>query len=372
MDKNTLHRNGILNLLLKGVLTLSTGLAAVLLVLPFFITTGVDLLMFSGIIFPWVWIVNAIFFLFWAFCRKKIAFIPLLAILVTIGITAGYFQLNPKKGQSTAPALKVLTYNVKYLGRSSRHQAANKESGITNFIAEQNADIICLQEFDSPPEEFTVMIEKIMQRTGTSHYVFTRYYPGQQNSERILLLTRQDVVNKGSLTDPDNRRYAVYADIVWQSDTLRIINCHLQSNYLREEDDLGLEDFKRANAGRGILQEKSRRIYKKLLKAFRQRARQADRLTAFIQKSPYKTILCGDFNDTPASYTYQKLRHYLTDGFREAGYGTGTTYNGRYPSFRIDYILHHPDLNSIAYQIHRKNTDSDHFPVTGILIKKTE
>ena len=36
-------------------------------------------------------------------------------------------------------------------------------------------------------------------------------------------------------------------------------------------------------------------------------------------------ILCGDFNDTPASYTYRTVKGDLTDGFRDCGSGFGYT-----------------------------------------------
>ena len=58
-------------------------------------------------------------------------------------------------------------------------------------------------------------------------------------------------------------------------------------------------------------------------------------------------ILCGDFNDTPLSYTYRQLSRKLTDSFIEKGRGIGNTYIGEFPSFRICYInvlQHSPTL----------------------------
>ena len=50
-------------------------------------------------------------------------------------------------------------------------------------------------------------------------------------------------------------------------------------------------------------------------------------------------MVVGDFNDTPVSYAYRKIRKGLNDSFVNSGYGAGFTYKGNYPPNRIDYIL---------------------------------
>ena len=100
--------------------------------------------------------------------------------------------------------------------------------------------------------------------------------------------------------------------------------------------------------------------------AYRKRAEQARTVRAEIEKSPYPVILCGDFNDTPSSYTYHKVAQKLEDAFVEAGNGMGKTYAGIFPSFRIDYIFH--DTIFSANQFRTIKADySDHYPVTTML-----
>ena len=41
--------------------------------------------------------------------------------------------------------------------------------------------------------------------------------------------------------------------------------------------------------------------------AYIQRADQVDIIKEDIRLSPYPVIVCGDFNDTPVSYTYKTL-----------------------------------------------------------------
>ena len=62
-------------------------------------------------------------------------------------------------------------------------------------------------------------------------------------------------------------------------------------------------------------------------------------------------IVAGDFNDTPVSYTYRKIRKGLNDSFVTSGYGAGFTYRGNYPPNRIDYILYDNKLMNTVFEI---------------------
>ena len=103
-----------------------------------------------------------------------------------------------------------------------------------------------------------------------------------------------------------------------------------------------------------------------------QRAYQVDMLSEHIESSNYPVIVCGDFNDTPVSYTYRKLKSGLKDAFITAGTGLGTTYRGLVPYMRIDYIMHSGEFRAKHFQI-RKVEWSDHYPVvTQFTISQTE
>jgi endonuclease/exonuclease/phosphatase family metal-dependent hydrolase len=78
-----------------------------------------------------------------------------------------------------------------------------------------------------------------------------------------------------------------------------------------------------------------------------------------LEKSPYPLIVCGDFNDSPASYSYYTIKGKLKDSFKESGFGMSRTYIGKMPSFRIDYILHDAKWQSFDYKTNRLNF-SDH------------
>jgi endonuclease/exonuclease/phosphatase (EEP) superfamily protein YafD len=107
----------------------------------------------------------------------------------------------------------------------------------------------------------------------------------------------------------------------------------------------------------------------KLRKAFIIRSTQVNTLSAHIASCPYPVILSGDFNDTPSSYTYHQLVMKLTDSFVESGNGLFmNTYAGKFPSFRIDYILHSDWFRSVSYQTMQVDI-SDHYPIAATLYK---
>ena len=100
---------------------------------------------------------------------------------------------------------------------------------------------------------------------------------------------------------------------------------------------------------------------------------EAQMIQKHIAESPYRVIVCGDFNDPPFAYTYNHISDDLKDSFRESGKGTGKTYHGDiYPSFRIDYILHNSNFNSYGHNIYTDLKISDHYPISCYisLIKK--
>jgi endonuclease/exonuclease/phosphatase family metal-dependent hydrolase len=92
------------------------------------------------------------------------------------------------------------------------------------------------------------------------------------------------------------------------------------------------------------------------------RAEQAKILGEHIAQSPHPVILCGDLNDTPITYTYRILSKDLQDSFREKGAGIGSTFAGKLPTLRIDYVF-----AAKAFQVRDHRVPdvelSDHFPV---------
>jgi len=126
------------------------------------------------------------------------------------------------------------------------------------------------------------------------------------------------------------------------------------------------------NSVEGIENEKGiKLVVKKMGRAFKGRAHQAQMISRHIDNSAYPVIVCGDFNDTPVSYVYRMMRGDLKDAFVEAGKGFGGTYNGKLPSFRIDYILFDPKFEAYNFERNKLNL-SDHYPIITTINLHTE
>jgi len=82
-----------------------------------------------------------------------------------------------------------------------------------------------------------------------------------------------------------------------------------------------------------------------------------------IEECPYPSILTGDFNDTPLSYTYNRLLRGRKDSFVEAGSGFAATFSMFRPLLRIDYILVPEECEVKTHDVDDGTSFSDHYPV---------
>ena len=89
------------------------------------------------------------------------------------------------------------------------------------------------------------------------------------------------------------------------------------------------------------------------------RAEQAKLVMDHARESPFPVVICGDFNDTPLSYTYHEFQKEYSDAFRQLSSGIGATYAGKIPAGRIDYIFYGSGLKGWQFGL-QKETWSDH------------
>ena len=136
---------------------------------------------------------------------------------------------------------------------------------------------------------------------------------------------------------------------------------HLQSNKVSKDavdviDNVNLQEKRTWQGIRGILGKYS--------SASKVRAKQSEKVAEHAATSLHPTIICGDGNDPPTSFTYSRLCGDYQDSFIEAGSGIGTTYAGRIPMLRIDYIFVDDKFKVNSFKILKENF-SDHYAVKG-------
>jgi endonuclease/exonuclease/phosphatase family metal-dependent hydrolase len=323
-----------------------------------------------GIAYGALLIVNIAFIIFWLAVKKRFALLSALALLIGINHFMAYFQLIPSfhSFDEEDQVIRIVSQNVRLFGWYNwRENIQNRDDMMRNLeLAE--GDIYCFQEFfhNSGPGIFeTKELAKLTLNAPYIHDAYTSQV-GKDQHYGIATLSRYPMIAKGEIKFEReiNNNTCIYSDLVVKKDTIRVYNAHLASIRFSDEHYQFLENLGEEGDSPEI--EKGISILKKLTAAYRRRAIQVEKIKAHMNESPYPVILCGDFNDTPVSYTYQTLSEGLNDAFRVSGWGIGNTYIGAFPSFRIDYILHSEEFSSSAYNTLEEKV-SDHHAITCLL-----
>lgn len=313
---------------------------------------------YFGLAYPYLLLLNIIVAIIWIMLLRFEALISIVVIAMGITHFLNYINLTGPS-EDHKGIFKVMSYNIRLFNHFESKNGAGSEKKITEFIKLQNADIICLQEYFviGDPVKKEALIKSML---GGSYYSHIKYIGGDKNRYYgIATFSRFPIINKGDVIHPGSSSLTIYSDILIEKDTFRIYNNQLQSFRLKSLERSFLEELTSQN--KETLEE-FRSLSLNLKNGFVRRSLQAQVVKEHINSSKYPVIVAGDFNDTPVSYTYRKIRKGLKDSFVTSGYGAGFTYKGNYPPNRIDYILYDNALISSHFDI-LKVKFSDHYPI---------
>ena len=326
-----------------------------------------------GLIFPLLLILVFGFFIFWLFFySRKLSFLSLFALIIGWTNIHAFLALNISKktfGPKSEKALRILTWNVRRWDDfvTRKPAASGHRTKMMEFIRQQNADVLCLQEFYEPSNSKILppSISYIREQLHYPYYFFSRDYVSKKGTLEAgaIIFSRFPIVDTIRLRyEPDSTSTAeslIEADINVKGKIIRICTTHLQSVLFRSKDFRDVEIIR--NVDDSAL-EASKSIAKKLKRAFALRGKQADMVRQEIDRSPHPLIICGDFNDVPNSYTYFRIRGDRQDAYLKKGFGIGRTYIHLSPTLRIDYILASKDFNILQCSKFALPY-SDHYPV---------
>lgn len=312
-----------------------------------------------GLAYPFILGANLLFVVLWLLVKPRNLFLSLLFIALGWNFVGRYYQLKSKKVEQVD--IKVLSYNVGHFYGDGTQKVDENSEAIVSFLIEQNPEIVCLQETRLRKNNIFNLPETIKKMEAIKHYQYAR----SSNTYGMVTMTRYPIVNMQEIRFEDSQNMAIYTDVIIDFDTVRIFNVHLQSYQINPNKYSIIESP-------GITEEEDIKEVKemgvKFKHAFQKRAGQVHEIRKRIDESPYPIILCGDFNDTPASYSYKTLGENLNDAFVESGKGIGRTYVGKLPSFRIDYIFHSNVFTSYNFET-LDFRHSDHLPIVCGLMK---
>lgn len=297
-----------------------------------------------------------LFLLIWSLCRRSTASVIPLAALVPAAFMVGhYYQFRNSGEELSENTVKMVSYNVGRFRSSSRKSGISGPEACADSVARMlrdlDADIICLQEFyfRNPSE-----VGSYLRRTFKGYNVEYFVYPGPDGCFGNVTLSRFPLSNKRVMDFEKSANLAISCDCRINGTDVRVYNCHFQSY------NISLPHI--VSTVRGDYREAVRYTEGKLRRSIVIRPRQVDLVMDSIESSPMEAIVAGDFNDTPASYTYHRLSKDRKDSFVEAGKGFGATFSALRPFLRIDYILFPKGYGAVSHEV-LELPFSDHYPV---------
>jgi endonuclease/exonuclease/phosphatase family metal-dependent hydrolase len=311
---------------------------------------------YLGLVFPFICLLNIGFMLYWLFLRQwKYLSIGLVAFAVCWHPVRSYFPFHPGKKVEKESLIKVLTYNV--MGFTYTDHREETTNHIIRYIADSEADIVCLQEyFVSRPATARKIAAALKM------YPYSSVIPLKNFGWGLAVYSKYPITDSRRIAYPSEDNGSSIHRINLDGKTLTLINNHLESFKLTSKDKVRYLDFIKG-AGPETFSGLRSTIQQKLGPAFLIRAKQARAVAEEIKKSPSDYLLvCGDFNDTPISYAHRTVQGGLLDAFAESGMGLGITYNLNYFWFRIDNILYSSNMEAFRCTVDHINY-SDHYPV---------
>jgi endonuclease/exonuclease/phosphatase family metal-dependent hydrolase len=356
-----------------GFMLLSAALVIALIIAyisPHTSPSSLGSLTIVGIFAPMIYIAVVLCMLLWVVLQRWIfAGVMLVALLPGISDIPKYYKIaftREVEQTISKKSFKLMSYNVRGLRDDNGDKFLDKL--VEWFNTEGVPDILCLQELPSKTEGIETL------DTLFSHSFKVYYSYDTTESDDIILRTysRYPIIKRscGSISG-EGRGTSQWVDIVINSsninsDTIRIFNNHLYTMNISNEDSDHIESGTIFNDSNRI-----RSIVNRIADNSSIRSQHVDTLCTIIGSTPYRHIVCGDFNDTPMSYTYNTLCEELNDAFVVKGRGYGYTFRPMHSMLRIDHILYSKGFNLESYKAYKDITYSDHLPIaTHMTIKR--
>lgn len=294
--------------------------------------------------------------------------IPLLGLVLSFFSIRNYWPINFAM-DPPAGAIKVLSYNV--AGYMPKEKDKDGHNLIINYILNEQPDIACLQEAFA---ESTLCHDEVIGRLTK----VMPYCDSVMVSTNVLFcfsrypIIKKELVSASSMS-PSTNGSAAFTLVRAPGDTILVVNCHLESMHLSPDDRKEYHAMV-SDPENNSVEGPSRTIISKVATAAVERAKQASTTGAFVERNEgRKIILCGDFNDTPISYTHHRLvAAGLTDAYVSSGNGLGRSFNRDAIFVRIDNILCSPHFKPYGAHVDHSISVSDHYPIIAYLEEKED
>lgn len=325
----------------RKILFFFNALFAVMLllayVLPYIPPKTFPLLSVLSLGMPLLIIVNAVFLVYWVLRLKREFLLSLIVLGIGFNHLLSLYKVTSEKDDVNGESFSLMSYNVRQFNRYHWIEDERVKERIQDFITSEAPDILSFQEYYA---------DNAVHLPGFKH----KFVKLKMKNSGQAIFSKYPILKTGSLDFPSTDNNAIYADIVLKKDTVRVFNIHLES--LKIDPTLGTFEA-----------EGGKRLFKRMGGSFQKQQNQVALISKAVEGSPYKTIICGDMNNSAFSYVYRKLSDGFQDAFKEAGSGFGRTFVLDVIPLRIDVFLVDEGFRVDNFKNYKIEL-SDHYPIS--------
>lgn len=325
------------------------ALTFVAYLLPFLAPKMFPFLSVLTLVMPLMLILNLIFLFYWLLQFKRQVLLSAFVFLIGITFFNKFYKFSGKDLIVEDNDFTVMSYNVRLFNVFEWMSKQNITEDIVDFVASQNPDILCIQEYSTSADvKFADYKYKYILMQGdnirTGQAIFSKF----------------PIIEKGEIDFPESDNNVIFADIKMRRDTIRVYSIHLQSTKISPDIHEKIDEAK------------SKKIFRRMSEAFKEQQLQSELIKEHKNECHYPMIICGDMNNSAFSYVYRNIKGNMKDAFEEAGEGFGKTYDYEFYPARIDYILTDRHFEVKNFKSFDNFVNSDHFPITTRLLLKPE
>lgn len=330
-----------------------------------------------GLGFAFIVITLLAFIFFWLIFKIKFVLISIIPMLIGWKSISVFFAFHiPHKFsyQKSDSVLRVANWNVARFIEWKRNNNKGSQARLKmmDLIKEQNADVFCMQEFFTSTDSiYYDNLTHLVKEIGYPYYYFAWSDDGWKQWFGNIIFSKYPIIDSGKYFFPGAKfpETLLHADIKFGDDTVRVYTTHLQSLKFKKQDYESIEEITEAQKD---IVGNSKGIFSKIRKGLSFRSQQAEMIRDIMANDPYPSLLTGDFNDVPNSYTYFTIKgSKLQDAFLMKGLGVGRTFNAISPTLRIDYMLTTKDFEVNQFNRVVKNLSDHYMLVADVQLKKS-
>src|SRR5260221_1802203 len=236
-----------------------------------------------------------------------------LIVFPAIGLVCGFpfflvsVKLNTNR-ETAKNAFSVLSLNAKFFRKPKTYDAFSLD--MIKWVAKDSSDIKCIQEYSTDNRWEPLDATKQITMPGYHAFTLQSKVEDRDHNPGLAIFTKFDILDSGVVwEDTTTSNGTIFVDLLVRKDTLRVYNVHLGSM------GLNVGQYKNPH----YYGYKLKTLVAKLRHGATNRSAQIDRIIEHSKTSPYPYLIGGDFNETPYSYNYLRLRRHFSNAFEKKG-----------------------------------------------------